>query len=118
MSRWGQGGGVPARIRRLVLERDGYRCQLRLFGYCSGRAEEVDHTVSLGTLGIHRRDPRANDPNLLAAVCIPCHRRKSQREALEATRKYHADRASRLRLPQRPHPGDFDDEQEGGDRGW
>lgn len=56
------------KVRRLVLQRDGYDCQLRLPG-CTVHADEVDHVVPLST------DPDlAYDPSNLRAACRWCNR--------------------------------------------
>jgi len=62
-------------IRRRVLQRDWNLCYL-----CGGSASEVDHI-------------KAGDDHTLenlAAICTPCHRRKSGREgnAAKRTKKY------------------------------
>ena len=58
------------RLRRLVLDRDGWRCQ------SCGRAGrlEVDHVRSLWQGG-------DNDPENLQALCIACHLGKTRAEA-------------------------------------
>jgi 5-methylcytosine-specific restriction protein A len=53
------------KVRRLVLERDGHQCQLRLDG-CTGKATQVDHTIDLGDGGA------PYDPANLASACKPC----------------------------------------------
>lgn len=50
------------RTRRLVLERDHYRCQLKLDG-CTTRATTAHHTKGKA-LG--------DDPRFLVAACQPC----------------------------------------------
>ncbi|MEZ4504712.1 MAG: HNH endonuclease [Thermomicrobiales bacterium] len=57
--------------RRLVQERDGYRCTI-----CGSREQlEVHHIVP-------RRLGGSNDPENLVTVCAACHRRMD-RESLE-----------------------------------
>lgn len=54
------------RIRRLILERDGYRCRVPLAGgqLCGAYAEHVDH--------VRRRvDGGTDDPANLRAACAP-----------------------------------------------
>ena len=60
-----------ARVRRSILERDGYRC-----AKC-GRAGrlEVDHVTPLDHGGA------ALDPNNLQTLCRDCHIEKTYREA-------------------------------------
>ena len=63
-----QAGGLDGRpwrrLRMLILERDGFTCQLRLPG-CTGFATHVDHRVS-------RRDGGSDDPLNLQAACASC----------------------------------------------
>lgn len=61
----GQGGSTRAwlRTKRQVLERDGYRCQLKLDG-CLRKASTAHHTVGKAITG--------DDPRYLVAACQPC----------------------------------------------
>jgi 5-methylcytosine-specific restriction protein A len=69
-----------ARLRAAVLKRDQYTCRLRYPG-CRIRATEVDHIVPAALGG-------SDDLSNLAAVCTPCHRHKTAREAnLSRTRQ-------------------------------
>ena len=84
------------RIRRQVLDRDAWQCQIREAG-CTGVAEEVDHIDG------HDDHSRAN----LQAVCRSCHARKTGREAAAA--RGPATPPAPLpprRRPAEPHPGD------------
>ena len=67
-----QAGGLDGRpwrrLRLLILERDGFTCQLRLPG-CTGLASHVDHRVS-------RRDGGSDHPDNLQAACANCNQRK------------------------------------------
>jgi 5-methylcytosine-specific restriction protein A len=56
-------------MRVRVLERDGYRCQLRYPG-CKGAADTADHTLELWEGGA------ALDESNLVAACRPCNSRK------------------------------------------
>lgn len=58
------------RLRRAVLDRDGWMCQLR-GPHCTGRATEVDH------IGAHDD----HSPTNLQAVCATCHRSKTGKQA-------------------------------------
>jgi 5-methylcytosine-specific restriction endonuclease McrA len=58
-------GGPWQQIRRQILHRDAYACQIRLPG-CTVTATEVDHITSL-TNGGGRLDP-----SNLRAACKPC----------------------------------------------
>ena len=53
-----------------MLERDEYRCMLRLPG-CKGVADEVDHVVPRELGGA------LYDEDNCRSVCTPCHRRRS-----------------------------------------
>ena len=66
---------VWARIRRRVLERDGYRCQ-----HC-GRAGrlEIDHRVRV-------EDGGGDEPENLQALCSACHIAKTRRENTQEMR--------------------------------
>lgn len=52
------------RLRRLVLERDGYICQLKIEGVCTGLATHVHHTLGRAITG--------DDPAYLVAACEAC----------------------------------------------
>ena len=81
------------RDRLTVLERAGYRCQIR-GPQCLGVANIDDHIqpVSLGG---------SNDVSNRQAACKPCHDEKTSREAAAAAK---AARAKGKR-PVRKHPG-------------
>jgi 5-methylcytosine-specific restriction protein A len=68
-------------IRKRVLVRDHYQCQLRYADICVGRASQVDHIVQPEAGG-------TNDLSNLRAVCVKCHRRRTgQQGALEKQRR-------------------------------
>jgi 5-methylcytosine-specific restriction endonuclease McrA len=73
------------RFRKLILNRDGYRCQIR-GPRCLGRATQVDHIVPVN---------RANlcDPSNCRAACATCNASKAG-----------ADRAYRQRGVTDPAP--------------
>ncbi|HEV8653324.1 MAG TPA: HNH endonuclease signature motif containing protein [Actinomycetes bacterium] len=64
MSRGWKGGSTRAwrRVRRQVLERDGYRCQLKL-DVCTTRATTAHHV---------KGKAMGDDPRFLVAACQPC----------------------------------------------
>ena len=67
-------------IRKQVLERDGYRCQLRYADICLGGASQVDHIVQ----------PEAGGTNALEnlwAVCVRCHARRTGRQGAFAKQR-------------------------------
>lgn len=88
---WGHGRRThtTAAQRKRILGRDNHRCCIR-GPRCIGEATEVDHRDN-------RRGPDYDDDGNLQAVCVPCHRAKTQREA----------RAARMRHKRKPlrHPG-------------
>lgn len=62
--RWANGSSRAwRRTRALVLQRDGYRCQLKLDG-CTGRGEHVHHTMPREIVG--------DDVAHLVAACPSC----------------------------------------------
>jgi 5-methylcytosine-specific restriction enzyme A len=67
-------------IRKKVLERDGYRCQLRYAVICIGRASQVDHIVQPEAGGT---DALEN----LRAVCRRCHARRTGRQGALAKQR-------------------------------
>lgn len=93
---WANGGRTRTsttahkRWRLEVLERDGYRCQLR-YDCCIGSATIGDHKLAV-KLGGDEFD-LANGQ----AACEPCHKVKTQAEAQAA-------KPSRKR-PRETHPG-------------
>jgi 5-methylcytosine-specific restriction protein A len=74
-------------LRRAVLERDGFACQIRDPG-CTGQATECDH--------INDRDLHT-EANLRAA-CHRCHLRRSSSQGGRAAQ-------AKRRKPERKHPG-------------
>jgi hypothetical protein len=52
------------RIRKRILERDGYRCQLRVTNRCTHHATQVHHTLG--------REVTGDDPRFLVASCASC----------------------------------------------
>jgi 5-methylcytosine-specific restriction enzyme A len=74
-----------ARIRRRVLERDEYVCQIP-GPRCQGLATEVDH---IGAADVH-------DETNLPAACYRCHKQRTYEQSLA--------RAPRRRAPE-VHPG-------------
>lgn len=76
-------------VRRAVLDRDGYRCQLRLAN-CKGHANAVDHIIDW------RDGGAVYDMTNLRASCIPCN--TAQRNRRVAARA----RALRSTTPRAP----------------
>ena len=65
--------GVPTKLRRRVLRRDGHTCQIGGPG-CEVEATEVDHIVPVFEGG-------GNELGNLRSVCPACHAVKTQEEA-------------------------------------
>lgn len=80
------------RIRAKVLTRDGWECQLRQPG-CLTEATEVDHIQPVSQGG-------DDDLDNLAAVCHPCHKKKTAIETAAAQARRSGKR------PPRTHPAD------------
>lgn len=75
-----QGGSrFPAQVVRAVRHRDRDECQLRYPG-CLGVYQQIDHRVNVASTGVARAHA-SNDPEALQCVCVPCHDRKTAREA-------------------------------------
>ena len=85
---------VPAAVLRAVRMRDNDECQLR-YSCCTGQFDHLDHKRNLASQHLSRRDPITMDE--LQCVCAPCHKVKTQREAV-------AGRTS-WRRPAERHPG-------------
>lgn len=66
------------RIRPVILERDGYLCQLR-GPKCEIEANEVDHIVPWRVGGA------LYDPDNLRASCGNCNKRRAQRDDVGAS---------------------------------
>ena len=67
-------GGDWEKVRRQVLERDEYRCRLRLEG-CTETATAVDHVVPMSKGGARL------DPANLRSTCASCNARQRHRTA-------------------------------------
>ena len=78
------GSGWQA-VRKKVLVRDGYRCQLRYADICVGRASQVDHIVQPEAGG-------GSDLANLRAVCVRCHARRTGRQGALAKQRNAARR--------------------------
>ena len=77
--------------RRRILTRDRHKCYL-----CGAHAPEVDHITPASQ---HGTDGDSN----LAAICVPCHRRKTSAEGVAARAKPPRQR------PAESHPGTLTD---------
>lgn len=87
---WSHSGTAltPAQ-RHAALARDRHTCRT-----CGDTATEVDHIINLAQGGTH-------DPVNLQALCTPCHRAKTETEALTARKAAWAARYH----PRETHPG-------------
>jgi 5-methylcytosine-specific restriction protein A len=72
-------------IRKKVLERNGYQCQLRYADICVGKASQVDHIVQPEAGG-------GSDLANLRAVCVRCHARRTGRQGALAKQRRAARR--------------------------
>lgn len=85
-----RGLGQPWRkVRPVVLERDGHRCQIRTAGVCTIVATTVDHIIERDRGGTH-------ELTNLRAACGPCNSAKGAEYV-------NAKRSGRLR-PRPRHP--------------
>lgn len=86
------GNGTPEPLRPLCLARDHYTCQAPGCGYHdpTGRTLHADHIHNQARGGARVLDN-------LQTLCIPCHNRKTQREA-------HAAKALRRQRSKRRQP--------------
>lgn len=80
---------TPPATRRAALNRDQHTCR-----HCGAPATEVDHIINLAQGGTHHLDN-------LQALCTPCHRIKTEQEALQARRAAYAA----AKHPTEKHPG-------------
>jgi 5-methylcytosine-specific restriction protein A len=83
------------KLRLQVLDRDGYRCQLRYPDVCTGHATQVDHVHNTAAGGAEL------DADNCAAACSPCNARKSSAEGKAARARNKAKRFAARPL----HPG-------------
>lgn len=80
---WGNGNPksqITRAVAQAVRRRDGDACQLMYPG-CKGVHEQFDHKANLAGQGIARANDRPTVDDL-QCVCKPCHKVKTQREAL------------------------------------
>ena len=82
---------VSPSTRRRILKRDDYTCQ-----HCGAidTPLEVDHIDNTRGFGY-------DEDNNMQALCVACHKRKTQQEAATAR----ATRRARRKLPTGQHPG-------------
>lgn len=77
-------------LRRSVLQRDNYQCQIR-GPHCTNYADQVDHITNVAAGGA------PFDPDNAQSACSACNTRKASAEGAAARRS---------RQPQKPlHPG-------------
>ena len=69
------------RVRRQVLERDGYRCQIGYQG-CTVQATQVDHIRPMSAGGAKY------DPSNLRAACRTCNAARPSGQALITSREW------------------------------
>ena len=85
----GNGKGLTRTQREAALSRAHHTCRT-----CGDPATEVDHIINLAQGGTHH-------PDNLQALCAPCHRVKTEAEALAARKSALASRYH----PKETHPG-------------
>jgi 5-methylcytosine-specific restriction endonuclease McrA len=74
-------------VRRTVLIRDGYLCQLKIAKRCRGTANSVDHRIRPEDGG------SVYDPNNLVSCCVPCNTAKrNQQIAKRAKQSFRTSR--------------------------
>jgi len=74
MSQYSSKGTAWEKVRKQVLERDGYMCQLQ-YGDCEGEANTVDHVIAKANGGTDTMD------NLVAA-CRKCNGKKQDKTVM------------------------------------
>ena len=76
---WGsdRGGRPWRRKRKAILERDNYLCQQCIREAIVSQATEVDHIIN-------RAQGGTDEAHNLEGICVPCHKRKTAREAKAA----------------------------------
>lgn len=87
----GQRRSFPSQVRKQIMDRDKWRCQIK-GPNCLGKATQADHRTPWAEGG-------TDDVGNGQAVCKPCHEAKTQDERLRGMQK-----RSRKREPMR-HPG-------------
>jgi 5-methylcytosine-specific restriction protein A len=87
----GRRQSFPPAVRKQIMERDGWRCQIN-GPTCIGEATQADHRIAHAEGG-------SDDASNGQAVCVPCHEIKTQQERLRGMKK-----RSRYRKPMQ-HPG-------------
>jgi 5-methylcytosine-specific restriction protein A len=83
------------RNRARALRRDGYTCQLRYPGICTGTANQGDHIGD-------RLDHSLEN---LRSACPECHQHRSSQQGGQAIGKKLQARAAARKRPAEPHPG-------------
>lgn len=75
-------GHAWRKLRKLILERDGYLCQVALAEGRIEAATEVDHRINKATwLELHGTLAGVDDPSNLQAISATRHRLKTREEA-------------------------------------
>ena len=75
------------KLRREILERDNYLCQVSLHEGRIVAATEVDHVINKATwLDLHGTSAGVDEPSNLQSLCTEEHRKKTLAEAREGAR--------------------------------
>lgn len=110
----GTPSGIPQKLRLQIFERDNYTCRLQFPDRCIAMTPQppevlqVDHIKNLASLGLPRGH---NDPDGLATVCVPCHRKKTSNEGLAAQGKLKTKRVMPNAAGFIPGQYDYSDEE-------
>ena len=106
VSTYGTQRSIKQSTRIAVFERDDYTCQLQYPRVCIGQASEIDHVLGVAETG----GVQVDDIEWLRAVCVPCHRARSEQQKLAGIKASAVRRRDRLRRPGARstdrHPGD------------
>ncbi|MQB00506.1 MAG: hypothetical protein GEU78_09485 [Actinobacteria bacterium] len=73
---------VREKLRKIIFERDGFRCQIR-GPHCSRAAADLDHILP------RNRGGALCDPENLRASCVSCNRgRRHRRRLADSSREW------------------------------
>jgi hypothetical protein len=78
----GPGSKIPIATKRTVNTRQHNRCAVFNPTLCTGSIDEYDHIVNVKAQRVDRR--QANNPSTIQGLCLPCHKAKTQGEAIAA----------------------------------
>ena len=99
---------ITPRPQRDASQAPAYRIATLLLGIGTVHflaPKPFDDIIPVAQLGNVSREELTDDNR--QAVCSSCHHRKTEATKLAAIKTSAAHRRARLRLPQRPHPGEM-----------